>query len=296
MLLGYLAAVGFIFLLIIGIYCFGYAARHSSLLHVLLLETLLGVVLLFPLLVLQDGGSVEHLFSRVPPANLWWLGVAALCGFAGGNYFSLLNLRTAGEKVNSLLSPAITAFAMVLGFIFLQDRLSPLQWSGALITLAVITYFLNTQRRNSASARLSRCGLWSGVATVVCISCGIISAMKGVAGHISFLQAIWLRLLFALLIIAIVFFFQKEYRFVKLQHTKYYLAITGGVAAQTILANYLWFYASLTLGFSSVQLLIATLPLWVYGAEVYLLKKSSPSPHFIFISLLASLGILLALY
>ena len=49
MLPGYLSAFGFVLLLLGGIYCFGYAARRSSLLYVLLLETALGVVFIFPL-------------------------------------------------------------------------------------------------------------------------------------------------------------------------------------------------------------------------------------------------------
>lgn len=293
---GYAAAFGFVFLLIVGIYCFGYAARQASLLHVLLLETFLGVVLIFPLLFLEKGTTLHTLFSRLPTANLLWLGGAALCGFAGGNYFSLMNLRTAGEKVNSLLSPAITALSMVLGFFILDDRLQPLQWMGAALTLAVITHFLANRKTITGKTYHHQAALWSSIAVVVLMSLGIVGAIRGATGNVPFLQAIWVRLLFALAIVATVYLARREYREVKPQDATFYGVVLGGVVAQTILAPYLWLYASFSVGFSTVQVIVATLPLWVYALDVYVFKKSPSSARFMLVSALALIGILLVMW
>jgi drug/metabolite transporter (DMT)-like permease len=290
--MGYLAAFGFVLLLLVGMYCFGYAARQASLLYVLLLETILGVVFIFPLLCLEPGFTPQQLFTKPTHLNFIWLGGAAVCGFAGGNYFTLLNLRTAGEKINSLLSPAITAFTLFLSYFIFSERLVGIQWVGASLTLAVVTWFLFSRGSWQKKEGNSAAAIGSGIATVICISGSIICSIKGASGgHISYLHAIWLRLLFALVIVSGLFTSSRTYQKVKPQSKRFYWAIIGGVIAQSILANYLSLYATFEIGLSIFQVIIATLPLWTYVVDVYLLKKSVPSPLFIGISLAAAIGI-----
>ncbi|MGV3656516.1 MAG: EamA family transporter [Chitinophagaceae bacterium] len=114
MFAGYLASLGYVLLLAVGTFCFGYAAKRSSALYVLWLETLLGASLILPLLLLLEPLSLPQLLTKPQVQNWGWLSASALFGFVGGNYFSLINLKTAGEQTNSLPSPAITAVTVLL--------------------------------------------------------------------------------------------------------------------------------------------------------------------------------------
>ncbi len=97
--MGYIAAFSVVALYGIGIYSFGYAVKNSSLLYVLLLECLFGLIFIFPLLLFIDKITVIEIFQRPQSENWLWLAIASFSGVVGGNYFSLLNLKTAGEKV-----------------------------------------------------------------------------------------------------------------------------------------------------------------------------------------------------
>ena len=64
--MGLVAALVVVVMLTAGIYLFGYAARKSSLLYVLFLETIIGLILIFPLLIWLDGLSVKQIFLLSP--------------------------------------------------------------------------------------------------------------------------------------------------------------------------------------------------------------------------------------
>ena len=197
--MGYLAAFGVVILLIIGIYSFGYAAKQTSLLFVVVLETVFGLILILPLLFFVDKIGLYEIFTMPTKQSWLWLGAAALLGFVLGNFFSLMHIKEAGEKLNSLLSPAITALTIVLSYFFLHDKLAIYQWLGIIVALAAIILFLLKQN-DVQSNKQSYKAVFSGLATIICISFTIICTIKGV-GSLSFLLAIWLRLFVAFIIL-----------------------------------------------------------------------------------------------
>ncbi len=287
--MGYLAAFGVVFLFIVGIYSFGYAAKQTSLLFVVFLETVFGLILIFPLLFLVDNIGLREIFSMPTKQNLLWLGTAALLGFVLGNYFSLMHIKQAGEKLNSLLSPAITALTIVLSYFFLQDELAIYQWIGILVALLAIILFLLKQKDVTAK-RQSYKALFSGLATIICISLTIICTIKGV-GNLPFLLAIWLRILVAFIILIPTVIFSKRATISFPKAISFYAAIVIGVLAQTIGAAYLWLYASFHISVSIFQIILATLPLFMYAIDVYLLKKTQPSFYFLATAFVAAVGV-----
>ena len=191
--MGFIAAFSVVILLAIGIYFFGYAVKKSSLLFVLFLETVIGVTLIFPLLLWVDKLNITQIFTNLHKENWLWLGAAAVFGYAGGNYFSLLNLKTAGEKSNSLLSPAITVVTIALSFFVFKEKFLWKQWAGIVITLTAVVFFL--MQHNRASVVLnSKVGFVSGLLTIFCISLTIICSIKGATANVTLLQAIWITL------------------------------------------------------------------------------------------------------
>ncbi len=110
-----LSSFAFIVCLMAGIYFFGYAARRASALFVTALEIVFGSIILIPIVLLSEELSVAELITKPAKQQWLWLGAASYLGFVGGNFFSLINLKTTGERVNSLLSPAITAASVFAG-------------------------------------------------------------------------------------------------------------------------------------------------------------------------------------
>jgi drug/metabolite transporter (DMT)-like permease len=292
--MGYLAAFSVLALYGIGIYSFGYAVKNSSLLFVLLLECLFGLILIFPLLLLIDKISVTEIFLNAKGENWLWLSLASISGAVGGNYFSLLNLKTAGEKINSLLSPAITAFTIILSYFILGEKLSLLQLPGVFITLGAVVFFL-VKQQNTSDLKTSKLAAFSGMMAIICISLTIICSIKGAMHNVTFLHAIWLKLLMGLPFIISAFYFFHKKIIVNSTNIKLYLAIFCGIICQTILAGYLWFYASFSIGVSVFQIILATLPLCIYAVDVYVLKKSKASVFFLLAAVFAAVGICLVM-
>ena len=290
--MGLVAAFVVVVMLTAGIYLFGYAARISSLLFVLFLETIIGLILIFPLLIWVDHLSIKQIFANPHKENWYWLAAAAFFGYVGGNYFSLMNLKAVGEKSNSLLSPAITATAIALSFFVFGEKLLWQQWMGVLIVLGSVVYFLLQPKSHNAFEEKNT-GFVSGLMCVICISITIICSIKGANSNITLLQAIWIRLLLALSIIAPVLFFSGQKKDAGNHSLKFYTIIILGVICQTIIANYLWFYSSFHLGISVFQLILATLPLFVYAVDIFIFKKTANAPLFLLVSIVAAVGICL---
>ena len=290
--MGYLAAFIVVVMLTAGIYLFGYAARKTSLLYVLLLETVIGLVFIFPLLLWLDHLSITLIFTTAHKENWYWLTAAALFGYVGGNYFSLMNLKAVGEKSNSLLSPAITATVIVLSFFIFDEKLLGRQWVGIFLVLTSVVYFL-LRSKTTILLNKKNTGFTSGLLCVIFISLTIICSIKGANSNITLLQAIWIRLLLALIFILIGIPFIKEKVILKKHPLKFYMMVIFGVICQTIVANYLWFYSSFHLGIAVFQLILATLPLCVYAVDVYILKKSANAPLFLLVSIITAVGVCL---
>jgi drug/metabolite transporter (DMT)-like permease len=290
-----LAAFMVVLMLTAGIYLFGLAVRTSSLLYVLFLETIIGLVLIFPLLIWVDDLSLKQIFSTANKENWYWLAGAAAFGYAGGNYFSLMNLKAVGEKANSLLSPAITATTIILSFFAFGEVLLWQQWLGVVIVLSAVVYFL-IQPKSSVSSSKKTTGLISGILCIVSISLTIIFSIKGASNNITLLQAIWMRLLLALVFITPLLIYSTKEKLVANQPMKFYAEIILAVLCQTIVGNYLWFYASFELGISVFQVILATIPLFVYAIDVCILKNSANAPLFLLAALIAAAGICLVVF
>lgn len=291
MVFGYAASFLFIVCLCIGIYLFGYAARKADALYVISLEVILGCLLLTPLILLTDKISFLELFTKPEKEEWLWLSLAGILVFIGGNFFTLMNLKSAGERINSLLSPAITATVIIAAVLFFGETLNLLKAIGIIITLTAITFFLISATKKNYEIKHPQLALWSSAATVICITLTIICSIRGtIHSHLPIMHSIWLRIITVLPIIIFILFTKKKVWHSKLP-VKFYLSILGGIIIQTIIANYLWFYSTYKIGISTFQVIIATLPFFVYAADVYLLKRTKPSLYFLLTALLAAAGI-----
>jgi hypothetical protein len=88
--------------------------------------------------LLADGINFSDLFAKPSKENWLWLGIASIAGFIGGNFFSVINLKTAGERTNSLLSPAITACAVAASALVFNEPMNFIKLTSIIITLTAI--------------------------------------------------------------------------------------------------------------------------------------------------------------
>ena len=285
MLSAYIAAILFIGCLCIGIYFFGYVTRHLSIFHIVALEIICGVILITPILIYYEKLSLSQLFMKPQKENWIWLGFAGIFGFIGGNYFTLINIKSAGERTNSLLSPAITAFIIAVSYFFLKEQITLIKSIGFTLTLGSVCFFLFTKYPNPNS-QYSRQALLSSIATIICISIMVIFSIRGTMGtKISIMHSVWLRLIIVLPF-AIPLLLSNYQKNPKLTF-KTSSAIIIAVIAQTVIASYLWFFCSYKFGIAPFQVFISTLPLFVYFIDVFLLRKTKASPFFFISALIA---------
>lgn len=290
-----LASFFFLICLTAGIYLFGYAARRADALFVTALEIILGCIFLIPVILFADNIGFQELFTKPQKENWLWLGAAGIFGFIGGNFFSLINLRTAGERINSLLSPAITAVTIIAAVLIFNERITLLKTAGVIITLSAIIIFILAATKSS-EIKQPLAALRSSAATVICITLTIICSIKGTINTpLSIMHSVWLRLLIALPFILAALAFNKRKKTAQSLDVKFYTAVAGGVIVQTIIATYLWFYCTYAIGISTFQIIIATLPFFVYAADVYIFKRTKPSVYFLLTALLAVIGIWLVM-
>lgn len=193
------ASLLFLICLTAGIYFYGYAARNANALYVVALEIICGCIVIIPVVLFLDGLRFTELFTKPQKENWLWLGAASVFGFIGGNFFSLINLRTAGERSNSLLSPAITATAVVASAFVFNEVITATKVAGIIITLSAVTYFLFYKTKDERINTKPFTALWSGAATIVCITLTIICSIKGTMHtQLSIMHSVWLRLIDAL--------------------------------------------------------------------------------------------------
>ncbi len=276
MLSGYLAAFLFLICLTAGIFLFGYAARKTATIKVTFLEIVLGLFLITAVLIGHQQLSFKQLFTTPSLYNWMYLGLAAVTGTLGGNYFSLLNLKWGGETLNSLLSPAITATVVLFSVVADKAFLAPTQICGIVLTLVAVLFFLWFNNGKTIHVANHLKAIWSSFATITCISATIIFSIKGgTVGNLSIFHTLWLRLLLALPFVTALLIFSKERGFAL--GSKFYAILLCAVTLQTVAGSYLWFAASFRLGVPLFQTIVATLPLCVYATDVYLLKRSKSS-------------------
>ena len=297
MLTAYLLTFLFIICLTLGIYLFSYAVKYAPVFYVIALEIFFGLLLMTLILLFAENLSFTELFL-MPDKNSWlWLGAAAVTGFIAGHYFSYLNLKTAGERINSLLSPAITASVILASFFFLNDELTWTKGLGFTITLLAILIFLIFKTNKKDKVLSNKIGFTSGIATIICFTLYFIFSIKGTMNaQLSIMHSLWLRLLIALPFIFILFIYLKPKLGALPKNNKLYLIILAGVIIQTILASYLWFYCTYIIGISTFQIMIATLPFFVYATDVFIFKKNKFSPYFLITALAAFVGIWISMW
>jgi drug/metabolite transporter (DMT)-like permease len=292
LLTAYCIVALFLLLLAIAIFCFTEVIKELPPFIVAQQEIVIATLFIAIGLILFGHVNIVTLFTLPTVSNWFWLGLSGIIFFVGGNYHALRNMQFTGEGNNSLLSPVITVVTSLLAVIFLNDKLTALGFIGLLTTVVAVAAYQYKQ----VTFKPTKQGFISGWVCIICTSLGIICAIKGTMGsQISLFHSIFLRLfpVFILVLLFNIINKQKLWQVTLKTTRKSLLVLLVAIVLQTIIASYLWFIASLTLGVSKFQVLIALLPFVVVIIDTVILKRKPLTYRFYLTALLAFIGVLL---
>lgn len=145
-------------------------------------------------------------------AERWfWLGLSGIIGLALGDAFLFQAYISIGPRLGLLLLSLAPAFATILAWIFLDEKLSPGKVLGILVTLVGIVWVVLERKTNGddngkpslrsiASDRRYRIGLLLGIGAAAGQAIGLTLAKKGLAGGFPPISANLIRMTSATLV------------------------------------------------------------------------------------------------
>lgn len=286
---GYLDAVIFLIVFTIAIYVFAFLIKTIDAFLLTAIEIILGSIIIFLYLILVENKTIVSLIAEPSKSTWLWLASAGVLSFWGGNYFSLLNLKEGNAGTNSLLSPFITIVSSLLAVVFLNEKISTLAFIGVIITsLSVLYYLVKPLIDKSLNFR----SLLSGTACVLFISSNIICTIKGVANsNLSLFHAIFLKLITILPFALTIFLLLGKKKIFQIKSASIVLTVVLGIILQTVFANYFWLSASLKIGTTKFQLIVALLPFCVGLFDALILRKKQLNISFYLSALFAFIGL-----
>jgi len=215
----------------IGIFPFTEASRRlgaNSVNHFrLLLAVSFLTIISFTLLPL----SLSEFFSSPMPEHWLWFGLSGVIGLALGDYFSFTSFAILGTRLGSIFSTLSPTATLMTGFFLVGERINLVGILGIVLTIAGMIW-LSLSRSETAGIKdvghgSLKTGIFFGVLSALCQGIGVVLANKGFIYHttsalreglevviankgftyhstnttLPFLQATWLRMISATVVI-----------------------------------------------------------------------------------------------
>jgi drug/metabolite transporter (DMT)-like permease len=295
MLTTYLTGISFVFLLALSIKCISIVVKQIPPFVLAQLEVIIAILFISTWLLIFEHITLVELFILPTYVNWFWLSFSGILLFLAGNYFSIKNLKQTNSSNNSLLSPIITVLVSLFAFIFLDARLSFINFLGLFITVSAVVLYQVFENNNINFNTGFKFGWLSALFT----SLNIICAIKGATNsNVSLMHNMFLRLFAVFIFIFFLGVFSKQsiYKYLKLASLKTIFFLITAILLQTIIGTYLWFYASLSLGVPKFQVLIALLPFVMVLLEIIASKSFKIQQQFYLTALLAFVGVMLVFW
>ena len=286
---GYIDAAMFLVIYTAAIYVFAYLVKRTNVFWLTSIGIIGGVFLILLYLFIIEKASIHSLVSLPSKTALVWLSAAGFLSFIGGNLFSLINLKEGNAGTNSLLAPFITIVSSILAIFFLNEKVSANASIGIIITSFSVLYYL---AKPVANKKINVKSLVSGVICVLFISADIICSIKGASKtNISLFHSIFIKLFAMLPFACLLLFFQSNKKQPSYSNNNFILLLVFGILLQVVLPNFFWFRASLKLGTTNFQIIIALLPFCIGLVDAFLIKKKQLDKTFYLSALFAIIGI-----
>jgi len=132
-------------------------------------------------------------WSATDLTSLLLLALSGVLGIAVADTLFFFSIVRIGPQTAVLLSTACPVFTVLLAFAFLDERPSPLAWTGMALTIVGIAWVLGARSSRHGPATSSWAGIVAGLAAALCGAVGIIISKKALASTLP-LEAALVRL------------------------------------------------------------------------------------------------------
>ena len=173
------------------------ASRRIGSLQLNVTRMMLASVILFIIIIIA-GFSFD-----INNSQLYFLIASGFAGLVFGDSFLFKSFQTIGARLGMLLMALVPAFSTILAFIFLNEDLSLIIFTGMVITISGIVIVILDRGANSKSVfQFSKIGLLYGVFGALGQASGLILAKSAFQmGDVNGFVAAFIRLVAAVIII-----------------------------------------------------------------------------------------------
>ena len=150
---------------------------------------------------------LAHFLLRIPlPFNAssdrwFWLGLSGVIGLVLGDAFLFQAFIWIGPRLSMLMMSLAPVISTLLAWIFLAERLTPLQVTGILITLGGVSWVVLEQRAQVHLGQIDRrtflLGILFGLGAAAGQAVGLVTSKEGLAGDFPALSGTLIRMLAA---------------------------------------------------------------------------------------------------
>jgi drug/metabolite transporter (DMT)-like permease len=194
MFAGELAGLATAFFFACGATFFTISSRQAGSLVVNRSRLLAACLVLVALHWLIYGGPLP-----VAGSERWfWLGLSGVIGLALGDAALFQGMVQVGTRLTVLVFSTSPIFAAVMGYLFLEERLTPVQVLGIVVSMLGVLWVVSEQpaeERTSAQRRVYLSGLFFALLGAIGQALGAITAKFGLEGEFPVLSAQVIRML-----------------------------------------------------------------------------------------------------
>jgi drug/metabolite transporter (DMT)-like permease len=137
------------------------------------------------------------------PFRWGWLALSSILGLVLGDSFLFRAYATIGPRYSMLMMSAVPIISTVMAWIFLGERVGPLEMIGILVTVGGIGWVVTEKQpgRTVVENKQYSWGLFFGFLGAVGQASNLIAAKFGLVNDYSTISATWIRIFVAILIL-----------------------------------------------------------------------------------------------
>ncbi len=147
-------------------------------------------------------------------ASRWgWLMLSGIIGLAIGDAFLFRSYQLVGPRIGLLLLSLAPVFGAAIAWVFFNERLTALQFTGMIVTLAGIAWVVLTRptlQAGEQQAKLSAQGVLYGIIAALGQSSGLVLSKQGMSGNFPPFAGTIIRMTAAIIFLWVTSLFQKQ--------------------------------------------------------------------------------------
>lgn len=170
--------------------------------------------LLLMLLHLGVVAAITHQSAfTASPKSIGLLVLSGLIGVAAGDTLYLRSLQILGPRIALMMATTSPVFSVVLGIVFLREKLLMIVFTGIILTILGLVVVLTDRQASKESPNLYpgklAMGIWCGIAGALCQSVGGVLSRAG-SQDCSGIEAAIYRVSIGIIVISIYYFYRSE--------------------------------------------------------------------------------------